>query len=131
MVFSKPMNPLLNLAEEWRTHGEMLARYGDKRGATACDLHARQLAAAWAEWQSETLTIAQVATDSGYSQEHLRRLVREEEIPNAGRPNAPRIRRADVPKKPGRLAVRRDAQLSSNGYNVDEDARDIAKRLGR
>lgn len=80
---------------------------------------------------SEPLTIAQAATDSGYSQEHLRRPVREEEIPNAGRPNAPRIRRADVPIKPGRLAAKRDAENPSNGYNVDEDARDIAKRLGR
>ena len=80
---------------------------------------------------SETLTIAQAATESGYSQEHLRRLVRNEQISNAGRPNAPLIRRADVPIKPGRLASRRDAETPSNGYNVDEDARDIAKRLGR
>ena len=80
---------------------------------------------------TETLTIAQAAAESGYCKEHLRRLVREEEIPNAGRPNAPRIRRANVPIKPGRLAANRDAETPSNGYNVDEDARDIAKRLGR
>ena len=50
---------------------------------------------------TEPLTIAQAANESGYSEEHLRRLVREEQIPSAGRPNSPRIRRADVPIKPG------------------------------
>ncbi len=50
---------------------------------------------------SEALTIAQAAAESGYSEEHLRRQVRNGQIPNAGRPNAPRIRRADVPIKPG------------------------------
>ena len=80
---------------------------------------------------SEALTIAQAAAESGYSKEHLRRLVREEQIPSAGKPNAPLIRRADVPIKPGRLASKRDAKTPSNGYDVDEDARDIAKRIGR
>ncbi len=125
------MNPLLRLAEEWRAEAELLTRYRDECGAAACEMHARELEAAWAEWQSEELTVTQAAAESGYSEEHLRRQVRNEQIPNAGRPNAPRIRRADVPKKPGRSAANRDAQLPSNGYNVDEDARDIAKRIGR
>ena len=50
---------------------------------------------------TEPLTIARAAVVSGYSEDHLRLLVRNEQIPNAGRPNAPRIRRADVPIKPG------------------------------
>jgi len=47
----------------------------------------------------ETLNLQQASQESGYSADHLGRLVREGKIPNAGRPNAPRIRRADLPRK--------------------------------
>ena len=125
------MNPLLKLADEWRSQAEMLLRYSDERGATACELHAKELEAVWNRWQSEELRIAEASAESGYTEDGLRRLVREEKIPNAGRPNSPRIRRADVPKKPGRSEAHGDAKGPSDGYNVDEDARSIAKQLGR
>ena len=96
-----------------------------------CELHAQELETALNEWQSEELRIAEAAVESGYSKEHLRRCVRDGSIPNAGKPNAPRIRRGDVPKKTGRLAAQGDAEGPSNGYNVDEDARSIAEQLGR
>ncbi len=95
------MNPLLKLAAEWRSEAETLLRYSDERGANVCELHAQELEAAWNQWQSEELRIAEAALESGYSEEHLRRSVRDGSIPNAGRKSAPRIRRADVPKKPG------------------------------
>jgi len=104
------MNPLLKLAEQWRSQAEMLRRYGDERGATVCELHAGQLEAAWNDWQSEELRIAEAALESGYSEEHLRRRVRDGSIPNAGKPNAPRIRRGDVPRKPGQRDGRKGVQ---------------------
>ena len=45
------------------------------------------------------MTLAQAAVASGYSADHLGREVREGRIPNAGRPHAPRIRRANLPRK--------------------------------
>ena len=49
----------------------------------------------------EVLTLAQAAQESGYSTDHLRLLIRQAKIPNAGRRRAPRIRRRDIPRKPG------------------------------
>jgi len=48
----------------------------------------------------ELLNLRTAARESGYSADHLGRLVHEGKIPNAGRPHAPRIRRADLPRKP-------------------------------
>ncbi len=96
------MNPLLKLAEEWRSEAETLLRYSDERGASVCELHAQELEAAWTGWQSEELTIAQAATESGYTEDHLRQLVREGRIPD-DRPQGSkaeiRVRRCDLPRK--------------------------------
>jgi len=55
------------------------------------------------EEDSEELTLQKAAHESGYSPDHLGREVRAGRIPNVGRPKAPRIRRGDLPRKPGRL----------------------------
>jgi len=46
-----------------------------------------------------TLTLTDAARESGYTREHLGRLVRDGKIPNAGRPGAPRIARRHLPRK--------------------------------
>jgi hypothetical protein len=53
--------------------------------------------------RDEPLNLTQAAGESGYSVDYLGRLVKRGLIPNAGRPNAPRIRRQDLPRKAGRL----------------------------
>jgi hypothetical protein len=47
----------------------------------------------------ELLNLRQAARESGYSVDHLGRLVREGRISNAGRPRSPRVRRRDLPRK--------------------------------
>ena len=49
----------------------------------------------------EVLTLSKAAEYSGYSREHLARLVRVGRLHNAGRPDAPKIRACDLPRKPG------------------------------
>ena len=95
------MNPLLYLAEKWRTDAELLRRYGDERGASVAELHADELEAAVAADRLDTLTLKQASKESGYSYSRLHQLVSEGRIPNAGRRNAPRIRRHDLPRKVG------------------------------
>ena len=56
----------------WRTQAKALRRYGGETPA---------------------------ARESGYSADHLGRLVRDGRIPNAGRPGAPRIARSHLPRK--------------------------------
>jgi hypothetical protein len=56
------------------------------------------------ETQGETvLSISDAAAISGYSREHLGRLVKEGKLENVGRPHAPRVRRGDLPMKPSSL----------------------------
>ncbi|HVS61812.1 MAG TPA: helix-turn-helix domain-containing protein [Gemmatimonadaceae bacterium] len=50
---------------------------------------------------TETLTIAEAAARSGYSQDHIRRLIRNGTIPNVGKRRAPRVLATDLPRKPG------------------------------
>jgi hypothetical protein len=97
------MNPLLSLADQWRTDARLLLAYGDDRGAGVCDLHAAQVKQAWDAWQDEALTLDQSAQESGYTSDHLGKLVCAGSIPNAGRPNSPRIRRGHLPRKPGHM----------------------------
>ena len=51
----------------------------------------------------ETLTVAGASREGGYSERQLRRMLQRGTVHNMGRPNAPRIRRSDLPRKPGYL----------------------------
>jgi hypothetical protein len=86
---------------------------------TAC---AAELRAALAASATELLSLDQAAARSGYSKDHLGRLVREGKIPDQ-RPPGTRgrlaIRAHDLPRKPAR---------SDNGR---ADVHDLASRLYR
>jgi hypothetical protein len=69
--------------------------------ARAYELAASDLEAALEEGAKEALTLTEAADESGYSADHLGRLVRDGKIPNAGRPGAPRIARRSLPAKAG------------------------------
>jgi hypothetical protein len=47
------------------------------------------------------LTLSQAADASGYSADHLGRLIREGRLANVGRAGAPRVSRRDLPRKIG------------------------------
>jgi len=52
-------------------------------------------------WENTPLNLQQGAVESGYSADHLGRLVKDGAIPNAGRQKAPKVLRKDLPRKPG------------------------------
>ncbi|HEY2375751.1 MAG TPA: hypothetical protein VGH98_07210, partial [Gemmatimonadaceae bacterium] len=66
------------------------------------------------------LSLEEASRASGYSADHLRHLVADGSIPNAGRKGAPRIRRADLPRRP--------AHSTSARYDPDADARSLVER---
>lgn len=92
------MTPV-ELVEEWETAAGTLEHYGDERGAALCRLHAEELTKALSAFEAEALTLSDASDLSGYSADHLGRLIREGSIPNAGRSGAPRIARRDIPQK--------------------------------
>lgn len=90
------------LASIWRARANQLQQWGAGQDlARAWELAAVELEHALREQQEGTLNLREASGESGYSADHLGQLVRDGKIPNAGRPNAPLIRRADLPIKPG------------------------------
>ena len=92
---------LPDLVKCWSAEATSLERWGDERGASILRQCATELDAAARAQDDEALTIAASSAASGYSRDHLRALVSSGEIPNAGRRGSPRIRRCDLPMKPG------------------------------
>ena len=97
MVQSRAWRHFLN---NRRAERDRLGRIGAlvDPGLLIADILAEVEALLTAE-EDETLSLTRAARESGYSAGHLGRLVRDGTIPNAGRRHAPRIRRADLPRK--------------------------------
>ena len=94
------------LIGKWTERARKLREWAAAEDAArAWEAAAKELERVVAEAAEQLLNLQQAATTSGYSPEHLGRLVREGRIPNAGRPNAPRIRSGDLPRKPGAPAT--------------------------
>ncbi|MDE0395569.1 MAG: hypothetical protein OYK82_12415 [Gammaproteobacteria bacterium] len=91
--------PVDGLPGTWRMQARTLREYGGETPAVAIESCAAQLEDALRESDEATLTLTDAAIESGYSTDHLGRLVREGKIPNAGRPGAPRIARRHLPRK--------------------------------
>jgi hypothetical protein len=116
------------LVERWRAEGELLRHYGQESVAGVCELHAREVEAALASAESEPLTLTEAAAESGFSADHLGRLVRDGKLPNAGRSGAPRVRRADLPTKVREKERRPLASSDDDGYDPLTDARSLMSR---
>ena len=86
----------------WNVFAELLRPFAPEV-ARAFETAATHLEDALQQSNNEPLTLVQAGRESGYSRDHLGRLVRAGRLPNAGSPNAPRIRRCDLPIKPGHL----------------------------
>jgi hypothetical protein len=74
----------------------------------------------------QVLTLAEAARRTGYSAEHLARLIRQGKLPNAGVPNRPRIRAGDLPRRPDRAL----AASAPAAYDPAADARTLLGRRG-
>lgn len=90
------------LPVEWKARAKNLRQWaGASEAAKAWETAAAELEAVLSTEEDQLLDLQQASATSGYSADHLGRLVRQGRIPNAGRQNAPRIRLADLPRKPG------------------------------
>jgi hypothetical protein len=114
----------------WRARSSDLQPYAPA-AATAFARAADELEAALRQQEVEELSLSAAARESGYTRDHLSRLIREGKIPNAGRRNAPRIRRADLPRKPA-ARPRGGGVAAPDGQRYDPvaDARALQGRRG-
>ena len=104
-----------HLAEQWRTEAETLRKRGATAQAVVLESCADEMERALRERDNELLNLMEAAQLSGYSSEHLGRMVRDGKIPNAGRPGAPRIRLGDIPRKARQLPDSTHAMQIADG----------------
>lgn len=114
------------LPDSWRALAAQQRRLGADAQARSLEFCADELAAALRRGGEELLNLAAAAKASGYSVDHLARLVREEKIPNSGRPSKPLIRRKDLPVKRSR-SKEKPCVGPNNAYVGDRLFRDIIK----
>ena len=91
------------LAARWRADAEVLRRRGCLEAAALLDSCAADLGDAIAGESCVVVSPAEAARLTGFSAEHIARLIRRGKLPNLGRKHAPRVRLADVPRKAGTL----------------------------
>ena len=107
------------LLANWRRQAKSLRRYGGDTPAAALERCAADLESTLVERDETTFSLVEASRESGYSADHLGRLVRDGKIPNAGRPGAPRIALRDLPRKahppaePGLVDKPRRRQVSN------------------
>ena len=96
------MTGLEALAARWKSEADTVEqRYADKASARLLRTVAAELVEVLREEADELLTLAEAADASGYASDTLRHRLSNGSIPNAGVSGKPRIRRGDLPTKPG------------------------------
>lgn len=89
---------------KWIGEAEALRRLGAHvDGAKLIEAILTDMQAVGRAEATEALTLEEAARESGYTAEHLGKLLRVGTLPNAGRKNAPRILRRHLPYKPSAL----------------------------
>jgi len=87
------------LAPGWRSTARLFRDHAEESVARAYEACAKDLERILTSLGDTPLTLQEAAEESGYSADHLGRLVREGSIPNSGRHGSPRIARRDLPRK--------------------------------
>ncbi len=87
------------LTSRWRALAEQMRSLGAVAQATTLEHCADDLEETWRVWQEEPLTLDEAAEESGYTYSSLQKRVASGEIRNVGEPGAPRVQRADLPRK--------------------------------
>lgn len=114
---------------KWSGEAETLRRLGAQvDGAKLIEAILTDIQAAGRAEAAEALTLAAAARESGYSAEHLGKLLRTGTLPNSGRKNAPRILRRHLPYKPSLRGAAGTPQLA--GATPGQIARAVVNSTG-
>ena len=96
------MLTLAELRERWNARRAVYVEGGAAvDGVKLADLVLAELDALDATIHTESVTLKEASLIGGYSADHLQRLVASGQLENVGRKGKPRLRRCDVPRKPG------------------------------
>ena len=84
------------LFAQWRDEAALFRRRGLHQAADLAESYASDLEASLREYRLTPLTLQQAATETGLKYDMIQGKVASGEIPNAGRPGSPRVRRCDL-----------------------------------
>lgn len=110
----------------WRQRAELFRRHGAEPQARTCEELASELESVLHGAGLELLTLARAASVSGYSADYLGRMIREGRLASYGRKNAPRVRRCDLPLKPGHTPVTRHDSCSRDVLQIVRSVADLS-----
>ncbi len=108
---------------------ELREHFGDDARARALEWAALRIEQATREQDDEPLTLSEAAARSGYSADHLGRLIRDGRLTNVGRHGAPRVRAGDLPSRPTPASTD-VARIPHGAYDPSTDARSLLSRQG-
>lgn len=92
---------LTGLVDRWRDDAVTFRRWGQEAQAVAIERAADDLEAHLRNAAHDTVTLREAAALGGYRYDSLSEMVRDGRLENMGEKGKPRIRRMDVPVKPG------------------------------
>ena len=119
-----------SLLDRWRADAATLRRYRLTLAAEQLEDRIAELERELSSHAEAPLSLRQASAESGYSTDHLARLLRQGAIPNAGRRHAPRILRRDLPRRPGASDRSGVVLAARDSYDPITDARALLSRQG-
>ena len=103
-----------SLPAAWRERAAVMERYAPTVAAALRDC-ASELEGATRADAIDTVSVAEAAILSGYTSDAIGRMIARGEIHNYGNKRRPRIRRSEVPRKPGHRPTRDVTLLAMGG----------------
>lgn len=113
-----------DLPTKWRAAAAEFRRFGAEPQARTLESCADDLEGALVAQGDQLLSLQQAAEESGYSIDHLSRMLRDGKLQNAGRRSKPMIRRIELPRKPSGAGAK-GAKSGKDGYVSSGLFRDI------
>jgi len=107
----------------WLEMAQMFDRYDATSHATVLRECAKDLEHVMKSAADRSLSLTEASHLSGYSTDHLGRLVREGRIPNVGRKGKPLLREGDLPRRVSKVDTSPKAK-----YDPATDARNLRSR---
>jgi hypothetical protein len=117
-------NPELEILERWIARRDELERlHASVDGAKLCEDVVNDLEKLIVAREEATVTLTEAAEITGYSTDHLARLVKNGRIRNAGRKYRPLLMLRDLPVRPRLIA-----DTAAGRYDPNTDARSLRAR---
>lgn len=119
------MQTLRDVIDQWATRRDEMRRLNASvDAATICEDFLRDLEQMLRASGETKLSLGDAAKVSGYSADHIGRLVRSGKLRNVGRKGAPRVLVGDLPCRPSSSL----AAVHQGAYDPDTDARSLRVR---